>query len=316
MSVEMPLPPVSAPEGQPEFHGFQFLNCESHTPLMQVWQARTADGTQKWVKIISGLARKHTLSPEELKRIVHLKFVKHPRLLPYEEIENEQGQLVVVTPRAEFSLRKRQQECLQSGMPGVPRDELLIYLQGAAEALDFLDRQESLHHLCLHPSDLVVVDGEVRVTDYGLFELAWMPSGQPLDLASLRYAAPELFENEYSRTADQYTLALIYCEMLTGKLPFSASMAKQMREQRLSGEPDLSLLPQHDAAVLRTALQREAGKRYETIGAFLQALEEAVPRSLDSTIRRRIKAYPQGDSPVSAGHGDPFTPEELERTVS
>ena len=302
MSVEPPLPPP-APEGQPGYHGHQFLECESQSPLLEVWRARSPQGEQKWVKIVSGLARKHTLSAEELKRVAHLKFVRHPRLLPYETIENEQGRLVVVTPRAEFSLRKRQLECQHAGLPGVPRDELLVYLQAAAEGLDFLNRQESLHHLSLSPSDLVVLDGEVRVCDYGLVQLAWMPAGQPLDAASLRYAAPELFDNEFSKSSDQYSLALIYCEALSGMLPFSATMAKQMRQQRQKGEPDLHLAPSHDVPALAQALHRDPARRFDSVSEFVQALDDAAPPKPDSTRRRRVQVFPQGHP---ADQGDPL----------
>lgn len=316
MSVQnSPLPAPNA-EAQPDFHGYQFLDCEAQTQLLEVWRARTPEGALKWVKIISGLARTHTLSPEDLKRAMHLRFIRHPRLLPYEEIQDEQGRLVVVLPWTEFSLRQRQQECLLKGLPGVPRDELLVYLQGAAEGLDFLDRQESLHHLCLSPNHLAVADGEVRVMDYGLVQLAWMPAGQPLDPGSLRYAAPELFENQYSRSSDQYSLALIYAEMMTGVLPFSATLGKQMREQRLANEPDLRLVPEHDAAPLAKALHRDPGKRFESIGEFLHALEEALPRNLDSTIRRRIQISGGGPRSDSASQLNLFSPVEVERTVS
>jgi serine/threonine protein kinase len=300
---------------QPDFHGFQFLECESQTPLMQVWRARRPDGALKWLKLVSGLAHRHVLSPEELKRAAHLKFIRHPRLLPYEEVESEQGRLVVVMPWAEFTLRHRYQECIQSGLPGVPRNELLFYLQAAAEGLDFLERQESLHHLSLHPAALVVMDGDVRLADYGLVELAWKPAGQPLDITGLRYAAPELFDNQFTKTSDQYSLALIYCEMLTGRLPFAGTMLKQMREQRLTGEPDLQLVPKHDAIVLAQALQKDPQRRFETLLQFATALRNAAPGQTDAVRRRGpgALATPQSDPDLL---GNYYSALEVERVVN
>lgn len=311
------LPPDAEPSSaEPSEHqGFQFLHCETQSGLLQVWQAVDAEGRHKWVKIVSGLARRHTLSAEDLKRVAHLQFIKHPRLLPYERIENDQGRLLIVMPWPVFSLKARYQECLAAGTTGVPREELLIYLQAAAEGLTFLDRQESLHHLALGPQHLVVVDGEVRLADYGLVQLAWMPAGQPLDLASLRYAAPELFENEYSRSSDQFSLAMLYCEMLTGKLPFSGTLAKQMREQRLANQPDLRLLSHNDAQVLAKALQKDPGRRFDSLKEFLQALEDAQPRGMDSALRRRMQAG-AANYTDSAAHSGAASAVEVERTVN
>lgn len=315
-STDAPPPDSPEAQNQPAFHGFHFIVCESQTPLMQVWRAQRPDGPLKWVKIVSGLAHRHTISPEELKRASHLKYIRHPRLVPYEEIESEQGRLVVVIPWAEFSLRHRYQECVQAGLPGVPREELLVYLHAAAEGLDFLERQESLHHLSLHPGQLVVMSGEVRVADYGLVELAWKPAGQPLDLTGLRYASPELFDNQFTPSSDQYSLGLIYCEMLTGRLPFSGTMAKQMREQRLTNEADLQLIPKVDAIVLSKALNREPSRRFESVSAFVSALERAMPARLEGGSRRRAHsglATPLSDPSIQEAY---YSAEDVERVVN
>ena len=43
---------------------------------------------------------------------------------------------------------------------------------------------------------------------------------KPSRSAMMRYAAPELFTSALSRHCDQYSLALVYAEMLTGVHPF------------------------------------------------------------------------------------------------
>ncbi len=277
-SEATPPPPDDAVENAQPLQKFQFLDCVLQTPLLEVWKAQNQEGTLKWVKIVSGLARRNILSTFDLKQAAHLHYIKHPRLLPVDWIENDNGRLVIVNPYTEYSLKDRYQECLAEGKPGVPREELLIYLRAAAEALDYLERQEALHHLSLSPFSLVLASGEPKLMDYGLVELAWLPAGQPLDQQSLRYAAPEAFENAYTKTSDQYSLALIYCEMLTGRLPHHGNMSYQWREARLHGQPDFSLIPQHDVRVLQRALSKESGKRFNTVSEFVTALEAATPR--------------------------------------
>jgi hypothetical protein len=258
--------------------GYRYLECEAQTALVEVWRAQGPDGQIKTIKIISGLARKRILTPKELEQASHLRFVKHPRLIPLEAVEADQGRLILVSPWAQSSVRARYRDCLAQGLPGIPRDELLEYLRYAAEGLDYLDRQEGLHHLSLSPASLVFVQGELQLADYGLVELAWLPAGQPLDQTSLRYASPEAFDNQYTTTSDQYSVALVFCEMLTGRLPFHGNMPKQMRENRLNGQPDLQLMPAYDAEALRQALARDPAARFPSCTALVEALVSATPR--------------------------------------
>lgn len=270
-------PPADSDGATSGMPGYHFLNCELKTPLLEAWRARDANNQLRSVKIISGLARRHVLSDQDLRRAAHLRYVKHPRLMPIESIEIEAGRFVIVTPYPEFSLRLRHQEAVGMGLPGVPREELLIYLRFIAEGLDFLERQEGLHHLSLSPSNMVLMQGMPRVADYGLVELAWLPAGQPLDPNSLKYSAPEIFDNQFTRSSDQYSLACIYCEMMTGRLPHHATHGKVLREQRLKALHDLSLMPPHEIDILVRAMAPEPAKRYQSAVEFVRALEAAMP---------------------------------------
>ncbi len=311
-----PAPEDSTSYSQP-LQKFQFLDCVLQTPLLEVWKAHDQNHALKWVKIISGLARRNILSTFDLKQAAHLRYIKHPRLLPVDWIEHDNGRLVIVNPFTEYSLKDRYQECLLEGKPGVPREELLIYLRAVAEALDYLERQEALHHLSLSPNSLVLSSGEPKLMDYGLVELAWLPAGQPLDQQSLRYAAPEAFENAYTKTSDQYSLALIYCEMLTGRLPHHGNMSYQWREARLHRQPDLSLVPQHDVPVLLRALSKESGKRFHSIGELVSALEAVTPRPANNHDKQLPISGPPKYKPTdSANQLHLAEPQEIERTVN
>lgn len=295
--------------------GYQFIHCEQKTPLLEVWRALDAQNQRRLVKIISGLARRHVLSDQDLRRAAHLRYVKHPRLMPIEAIEVEAGRFVIVTPYPEFSLRLRYQEAVGMGLPGVPRQELLIYLRLAAEGLDFLERQEGLHHLSLTPSSLVLMQGSPRLADYGLVELAWLPAGQPLDPASLKYASPEIFENQFTRSSDLYSLACIYCEMLTGRLPHHASHGKVLREQRAKGQHDLSLVPPQEIEILTRALHPEPARRFQSAVEFVTALEQAASPLVSQVSVGYVAATPGNTSVAPMSPAPAFAAEETERAV-
>src|SRR5262249_29390110 len=129
-----------------------------------------------------------------------------------------------------------------------------------------------LQHLTLSPQLLALQESGVRLLDFGLAELFWVPSGhRPADL-NTRYAAPELFENRISPHCDQYSLALIYQELLTRLHPFRNLNAREMAAVKLRGQPDLSGLPARERDVLLRALSTDPGQRFGSHRELLDAL--------------------------------------------
>src|SRR5262249_49421245 len=55
---------------------------------------------------------------------------------------------------------------------------------------------------------------------------------------------------------DQYSLAIVYQELLTGKRPFSAVNLQQLIAQHLQSAPDLNALPPNDRAAVAKALSK------------------------------------------------------------
>lgn len=259
--------------------GLQYLSRESYTPLMEVWKARTQDGRLRQVKILKGLSRKRTLSDVELEKIAYLKYLKHPRLAPIEDIHFDSGRVLIVGAVPESNLFDRWRQLMSQGKPGIDRKELLQYLAIITESLEHMVRHANLHHLYLNPSSLYYFGGRLRVADYCLAQLAWLPAGQQLDQQGLKYAAPELYEGAYHPNSDQYSLALIYAEMLTGQLPFHGNTIKQWREQRRAMELDLRLLPAHEHEVLYRALDFEPSRRFGNCTSFLENLIQSVAKS-------------------------------------
>lgn len=259
--------------------GLQYLSRESYTPLMEIWKARTADGRLRQVKILKGLSKRRTLSDAELERLAYLKFLKHPRLAQIEDIFFDSGRVLIVGTLPETTLLERWKLLRAQGKQGIDRKELLQYLAIITESLEHLSRHANLYHLYLNPGSLYYYSGRLRVADYSLPQLAWIPAGQQLDQVGLRYAAPELYEGTYHPNSDQYSLALIYAEMLTGQLPFHGNTLKQWREQRRAMETDLKLLPAYEHEVIDRALEFEPSRRYANCTSFLEHLISAVENS-------------------------------------
>src|SRR5262249_5105539 len=146
----------------------------------------------------NGLHAERGPAQEELDAIQRVKVIRHPFLLSMERVECVRGELVIVMELADKSLHDRLAECKEAGLFGLPRDELLGYLEEAAEALDLLNLQHRLQHLDIKPHNLFLVCNHVKVGDFGLVNsLAGLHAGQgshPLTSAvTPLYASPETF---------------------------------------------------------------------------------------------------------------------------
>src|SRR6476659_10677334 len=98
----------------------------------EVWRAEAPGGIQKAVKIVYGYYDDEFAS-QELKALERIKGVRHPFLLSLERFEILNGRLAILTELADMSLEQRLRQCREKGLCGIPRDELMRYMAGAAE---------------------------------------------------------------------------------------------------------------------------------------------------------------------------------------
>ena len=91
------------------------------------------------------------------------------------------------------------------------------------------------------------------------------------------YASPEMLtQGRPSRFSDQYSLALTFCQLAAGRIPFNGEPAEQM-SQRSKGEMDLGLLPESLRSTVARALSPEPQDRFPSCVDFVQALYDALP---------------------------------------
>ena len=237
-----------------------------------VWRAEAPGGIEKAVKLVHGYYDDEFAS-QELKALERIKGVRHPFLLSLERFEVVNGRLAILTELADMSLEQRLRQCRTDGLPGIPRDELLRYMADAAEALDFLSQRHNLLHLDIKPENLLVLGDHIKVADFGLVkELVSRTQNSLVSGLTPTYASPEMFDDEPSAYSDQYSLAIVYQEMLVGTLPFPGRTAAQLAKQHTQAEPQLKALPAEDRPVIARALAKNPTDRYPSCRAFVDAL--------------------------------------------
>jgi serine/threonine protein kinase len=174
--------------------------------------------------------------------------------------------------------------------PGLlPLQKVASIVRKAADAVQEVHNQQKVYQ-DVNPCNFIVhVQGEhaeridLRLAD---LEAAAHPSvkfsrGYPAN-SLLAYMAPEQWFGQAGPATDQYALAVLAYELLTGLPPFQGPPA-QLMELHLKVQPPAPssihqrVTPAIDA-VLQSALAKSPEERFPTISAFARALEQAIVR--------------------------------------
>jgi hypothetical protein len=94
----------------------------------------------------------------------------------------------------------------------------------------------------------------------------------PWSLKDVQTIAPEAFVGELEPASDQFSLAALYLQATTGKLPLPVENLTQFMQLRQTKTVDPKLFSSHSTEVLLRAFQAEPGKRFSTCAAFVKAM--------------------------------------------
>ncbi|MGH7586328.1 MAG: protein kinase domain-containing protein [Gemmatimonadales bacterium] len=207
--------------------------------------------------------------------------LQHPHIVPVYDSGAAQGVLYYVMPFVEGeSLRDRLR---RDG--ALPIEEAQRYLQEVASALAYA-HQRGIVHRDIKPENIMLSGGVAVVTDFGIARAMEAGSqnltGIGMAIGTPAYMSPEQATagDDVDARSDQYSLACVYYEMLTGKQPFTGPTAKAVMAQSLTGpRPRASasrqgLPPGLDAALTR-GLASEPADRFPTISGFAEATAQA-----------------------------------------
>ncbi|MCM2373311.1 protein kinase domain-containing protein [Aporhodopirellula aestuarii] len=194
-------------------------------------------------------------------------------------------ELIIVMGLGDGTLNDRLQEVRRehgltkksAAVCGLDAKEAIRYLRSSAQAIDALIEQHGILHGDIKPQNILLVGGEAQVCDFGLAnKIEGDVRFTNQTFASPAYGAPEVLDGQtYSKTGDQYSLAVTYFELRTGLLPFSATTALKILTQKASESFDLQCLPSAQRKVLRKAMRSDPAKRYKTCVEFVDALAVA-----------------------------------------
>ncbi len=107
------------------------------------------------------------------------------------------------------------------------------------EALTYLHRRGVLHR-DLKPANVLVVDGKVKLVDFGL---AIRSQDQTEITGTIAYIAPEVLQGKApNAVSDLYAIGVILYELLVGHHPFNISNIQTLISEILGTPPDLNAI--------------------------------------------------------------------------
>jgi serine/threonine protein kinase len=289
--------PIKAVHLQEPIPGYKLKERIGAGGYGEVWRAEAPGGLKKAIKIVHG-ALTEKRAERELRALNRIKEVQHPLLLSLERIEMTDDQLIIVTELAQGSLKDRFDEHVDAGLRGIPRDELLAYMRDVADALDYLFEHHALQHLDVKPENLLLIADRVKVADFGLVKDLDEQAETLVNGLTPLYAPPEVFDGRPNRNSDQYSLAIVYQDLLTGERPFGGRTIAQLAAQHLHASPCLSSLPKSDQPIVARALSKDPQRRFPNCRALIDSLFEspkAAMRSRRAPVRK-TRLTPTADS--------------------
>ena len=227
--------------------------------------------------------------------------LNHPNIVPVYDIGESDGICFIMMPLI-------QGESLKSVLlrqRRLPFDEVRRIVREAADALGAAHKAGVVHR-DIKPENIMLEGPErrVRLMDFGIAKA--MDSGEAqltgtgVIVGTPQYMSPEQASGDpnIDHRADQYSLAVVAYQMVSGRPPFEGETARAIMAKQLLEEPTplpelVDNLPGPVSAALFRALQKDPKKRFDSIGEFAETLAAAsVPEVPQWTTTGRGRAEP------------------------
>jgi eukaryotic-like serine/threonine-protein kinase len=207
----------------------------------------------------------------------------HPHILPVHDSGVADGILFYVMPFVEGETLAAR--IAREGALSV--QDTVRFTREIAGALDFA-HQRGIVHRDIKPENVLLPGGVAVVADFGLARALETDRSRlritevGAGIGSPTYLSPEqaLGSSDLDGRSDQYSLACVVFEMLTGRPPFDATSMQAMLAQHISKPPPKASelvpgLPSQLDVVLGRALSKSPSDRYGSMGEFAEELAAA-----------------------------------------
>lgn len=162
----------------------------------------------------------------------------------------------------------------------IPFKQALEISRQIAKGLDAGHRKDLVHRDVKPANILFDEDGDALIGDFGVAHTIQLSSMGTLSQTSTgvgtpSYRPPELWNGTPppSAATDQYSLACVFYEMITGKILFDGDTTEQIMVKLLINGPDFEGLESEELkAVLGKASAKDPKQRFDSMREFLESL--------------------------------------------
>ena len=203
--------------------------------------------------------------------------LSHPGIVTIYDME-EQGENAFIA--MEFVDGPTLDQLLSAREPIAP-ERMMSILRQTAAALDYA-HQKGIVHRDIKPANIMIAsDGAVKITDFGIAKVTTSQQYTQTGtiLGTPNYMSPEQVQGlAVTGRADQFSLAVIAFEMLTGERPFTGEHLTTVVYKIVAEDPppvqrlNPTLGAQIDG-VLRRGLMKKPEARYNACIEFVNALD-------------------------------------------
>jgi serine/threonine protein kinase len=160
--------------------------------------------------------------------------------------------------------------------------QVLGYVLPIASALQYAHDLHLVHRDVKPENLLLGAREELWLSDFGIVTVAHSTHSLTTEAmgGTVPYMAPEQLQGRPRPQSDQYALAIVVYEWLTGTWPFRGTAFEIAMQHQMTPSPALrtyrpELAPEVEQVVL-TALAKDPKQRFASVLAFTHALEQAV----------------------------------------
>ncbi len=204
--------------------------------------------------------------------------LSHPNIVTIYDMAEEDG---VAYISMEYVDGPTFEDIMASGKPLEP-GKMFAILRQTATAVDYAHTKGIIHRDIKPANIMLGRDGNVKVTDFGIAKINAAADSYTMTgtlVGTPNYMSPEQVQGtEITGRSDQFSLAVIAYEILTGERPFpgeqlSTVVYKIVAEEPVSPQRLNRTLGPYVEGVLRKGLSKKPGNRYRTCAEFVGSLE-------------------------------------------
>lgn len=200
--------------------------------------------------------------------------LKHINLISLWDIrQDSEGESWVVM---EYVPGESLRDVLERNPNGIPVDQARFWFEQILAGVAYL-HDHGIVHRDLKPGNIFYDQDEnvVKIGDYGLskFISTSKRDGQTESVGTFHYMAPEIGKGIYGKEIDVYSLGIILCEILTGRVPFDGESGQEIIMKHLTSTPEIGFVEPRFRSVILKALSKDPSERFSSVAAMAEAID-------------------------------------------